>query len=282
MYTEIEERQEFVALTKAEAFKLMLDNVVLQEWIDFYRLIYVDGYFVLPDSKYVTSKSNNAHLTNYAKKHINECAINICEHKIHKYKHQREDLLCFSVLYKSGSVDERICAFLPSSQSEIRKTIKKNFESANEVDLQKAYSAALDNLLPVNEEIEKELLRLIADEDKSLCNCLWFLMEKAGWKTGLDFYDNTHVHENYYGKIKNDSANKMESDTLFAICVGLKLQLRIIEKIYSKSERKLHYYNEPDKTRLRIIQTYPAINIEDFNRLLKSSNLKLLGTESRV
>ena len=125
------------------------------------------------------------------------------------------------------------------------------------------------------------MLRLIGDEDKSLCNCLWFLIEKAGWKDGLEFYDNTLVHENYYGKIKSDKSNKMKSDTLFAICVGLGLQLRIIEKIYSKSECKLHYYDEPDKTRIRIIQRFPAINIVDFNALLERAGQKPLGSVSQ-
>lgn len=123
VYTELEERQEFVVLTKEDALKLMLDNSVLQEWIDSHGFIFVDGYFVLPDPRYVTLKSNSVHLTNYAKKHINECAINICEQKLHKYKHQRDDLMCFAALYKFGGGDERILAFLPNAQSEIKKTI---------------------------------------------------------------------------------------------------------------------------------------------------------------
>ena len=68
---------------------------------------------------------------------------------------------------------------------------------------------------------------------------------------------------------------------MFAICVGLGLQLRFVEKIYEKSECKLHYYDEPDKTRIRILQTYPTINIEDFNGLLISCGLKLLGTDAK-
>lgn len=170
---------------------------------------------------------------------------------------------------------------MPSAQSEIKKTINKKYETATKEDMQKAYSTALDNLLPDNEEIEKELLRLIGDEEKSLCNCLWFLIEKAGWKTGVDFYDSTLIHENYYGRIKNDGANKMKTDTLFAICVGLGLQLRLVEKIYAKSECKLHYYDNPDKTRIRILQTYPNIDIADFNGILISCGLEPLGTETK-
>ncbi len=72
----------------------------------------------------------------------------------------------------------------------------------------------------------------------------------------------------------------MKSDTLFAICVGLGLKLRIVEKIYDKSECKLHYYDEPDKTRIHLIQRFPTINIVDFNDLLLRSGLKPLGNDS--
>ena len=281
VYTEIESRQELVALTKADALDLMLNNVVLQEWIESYGLIYVDGYFILPLSKYLSFKNGDIHLTNYAKKHLHEFALNICEQKLHKYKNQSEELQCFAVLYKFGGGDERILAFLPGAQAEIRKTINKSYESATNADMQKAYDAAFDSLFASEEETEKELLRLIGDEDKSLCNCLWILIEKAGWKDSLEFYDNTLVHENYYGKIRVDKSNKMKSDTLFAICVGLGLQLRIIEKIYSKSECKLHYYDEPDKTRIRIIQRFPTININDFNELLKRAGQKPLGSTTQ-
>lgn len=281
VYTEIESRQELVALTKADALDLLLNNVVLQDWIESYGLVYVDGYFILPLSKYLSIKNGEIHLTNYAKKHLYECALNICEQKLHKYKHQPEELQCFAVLYKLGGGDERILVFLPGAQTEIRKTINKNYESATDAELRAAYSKALDIAAPDNEETEKALLRLLGDEDKSLCDCLWFLIEKAGWKTGLDFYDNTHIHENYYGRIKNNKANAMESDTLFAICVGLKLQMWIIEKIYNKSECKLHPYDEPDKTRIRIVRAFPALSIEDFNLMLTRRGLKELGTESK-
>lgn len=280
VYTEIEGRQEYVALTKNDAFDLMLNNAVLQDWIESYGFVYADGYFVLPFSKYISFKCSELHLTTYAKKHLNECAINICEQKLHKYKHQSEELQCFAVLYKLGGGDERILAFLPGAQAEIRKTINKSYESATESDLRAAYLKALDESTPDNEETEKALLRLLGDEDKTLCDCLWFLIEKAEWKTGLDFYDSTRIHENYYGRIKNNNANSMGSDTLFAICVGLKLQMWIIEKIYNKSECKLHPYDEPDKTRIRIVRAFPALSIDDFNFMLTSRGLKELGTKS--
>ena len=123
---------------------------------------------------------------------------------------------------------------------------------------------------------------MIGDEDKTLCDCLWFLIQKRDWKDGLDFNMNTKVHENYFARIRDNKANNMQSDTLWAICVGLGLRLRLTEKIYSKSERKLHYYDEPDKTRIRIMESYPCINIDAYNGLLVASKLSPLGTVERA
>lgn len=105
--------------------------------------------------------------------------------------------------------------------------------------------------------------------------------------TGFDApsatYDLTHVHENYYGKIRDNKVNNMQSDTLMAICVGLGLRLRLTEKLYDKADHcKLHYYEEPDKTRIRILETFPGIDIVNFNRLLEASGLEEIGTKDRV
>ncbi len=99
----------------------------------------------------------------------------------------------------------------------------------------------------------------------------------------MDFYSNTNLHENYYRRILNNEINNMKSDTLMAICVGLGLRLRIIEKLYDKADHcRLHYYEEPDKTRIKIIETFPGLTISDFNKLLKASHQPILGTKNRT
>ena len=68
------------------------------------------------------------------------------------------------------------------------------------------------------------------------------------------FNDKNGLHKNHHGKIKNDKYNNMGTDVLMAICVGLKLSLRITEKIFEKSKNKLDYYHDPDKTYIRIME----------------------------
>lgn len=156
-------------------------------------------------------------------------------------------------------------------------------EGIDKKDVVGTYLSARDNLVAYDDETEKEFLRKIGYEDSTLCDCIWFLINKKGIAAPLDFYDLTHVHENYYGKIRDNKVNNMQSDTLMAICVGLGLRLRLTEKLYDKADHcKLHYYEEPDKTRIRILETFPGIDIVNFNRLLEASGLEKIGTKDRV
>lgn len=277
VFSELHRTKDYIPISIEDAFQLLRENVIFEEWVESRGFVFVDGYFVLPDEKNITCRNGQYHLSRSAKKNLPSCVINIQEQHYKTYEYACEDLFNFAVLYKTeSSVDQRIVVFSPRMQSQLK-------EGVDEKEVKQTYMAARDNLIPYDEEVEKELLRKIGDEDCTLCNCLWYMIEQRGWKTGLDFYDNTHVHENYHGWIRDNKqkANNMKSDTLMAICVGLGLRLRLTEKLYDKSENRLHYYEEPDKTRIRIMETFPGIDIVNFNRLLESANLAPLGSKDR-
>ena len=59
----------------------------------------------------------------------------------------------------------------------------------------------------------------------------------------------------------------------------MKLSLRITEKLFQKSENKLNYYNDPDRTYIHIMETMPGLSLSDFNSLLEKCDLQQLGTE---
>ena len=80
------------------------------------------------------------------------------------------------------------------------------------------------------------------------------------------------------GKIKNDKYNNMGTDVLMAICVGLKLSLRITEKLFDKSNNKLNYYLDPDKTYIHIMENMPGISLKDFNSICEKAGVKQLGS----
>lgn len=278
VYADVNRTKDYVPISTEDALKLLSENILFEEWVQSRGFVFVDGYFVLPDKKYISVNNGQIHLTKYARNNLGQCAINIREQHIITYKYVKEDPSNLAVLYKIGpqEIDQRILVFSPRMQGALQEGIDKK-------DVVGTYLSARDNLVAYDDETEKEFLRKIGDEDSTLCDCIWFLINKKGIAAPLDFYDLTHVHENYYGKIRDNKVNNMQSDTLMAICVGLGLRLRLTEKLYDKADHcKLHYYEEPDKTRIRILETFPGIDIVNFNCLLEASGLEEIGTKDRV
>lgn len=125
------------------------------------------------------------------------------------------------------------------------------------------------------------IIRMLGDPTTTLCQCLWFLMEKRKWLYPETFNEKTLLHKNYHGKIKNNKYNNMKTNVLMPICVGLKLVLRLTEKVFDKSDNKLNYYNDPDKSYIRIMEFMPGLSIQDFNTILEKQGLAPLGTVSK-
>ena len=231
-----------------------------------HRFVFADGYFVLADAKYIVAKTDGLHLTAKAKKSLQQCVINIREKNYIVYQNFNKDLTGCAFLCRTVGIDQRILTFHPDYQT--------NFKYEED----DAYVAALDAILEYDEDEEIELLKMLADPRTTLCQCLWFLMEKRKWKYPDKFSEETGLHKNYHGKIKNDKYNNMGKDVLMAICVALRLKLRLIEKIFDKSSQKLNEYQEPDRTYIHILENFPCISLDDFNGFLRVKNLKELGT----
>lgn len=269
VFAEINSKKDFVQLTSVEAFQLLSDNQSLQEWICNGRFIFADGYFVLADSKFVASKDGQLHLTSKAKHNLAQCVINIREQNFKNYPNHNKDILGYAVLHKTTSIDKRMLVFHPKYQS--------NFDYEPD----EVYEAFHESILKYDEDEEIELIKKLGDPTTTLCNCLWFLMENRKWKYPQKFSEETLLHSNYHGKIKNNKYNNIGTDNLMAICVGLRLSLRITEKIFEKSDNKLNYYQDPDKTYIHILEYMPGLSIQDFNSILEKANLKQLGSENK-
>lgn len=78
-----------------------------------------------------------------------------------------------------------------------------------------------------------------------------------------------------------DELDDQIENVLMPICVGLKLVLRLTEKVFDKSDNKLNYYNDPDKSYIRIMEFMPGLSIQDFNTILEKQGLAPLGTVSK-
>lgn len=267
VYEEINNKNDFVKLTPVEAINIIDSDSVLQKWIKERHFVFADGYFVLANSQYVKQKDGTLHLTPKAKKNLSKCIINIRQFNYVTYVDTSKDFLGFSMLARVEGVDRRLLAFHPKYQSSIS------------IEPEEAYEAFNKHLDSYNEEEEIELMKMLGDPTKSLCDCLWFLMENREWDCPEKFNEETELHKNYYGRIKNDKSNTMTTNVLMAICVGMKLSLRLTEKLFDKSANKLNYYDDPDKTYIHIMETMPSLPLSDFNYILTQRNIKELGTE---
>ena len=266
VFAEVISSRDFISLTPVEAYQLLSLNSSLQKWVSGGQFVFVDGYFVLADNKYITNKENCLHLTPIAKKNLSQCAINIREQKYTIYRNIQKDCEGFSILYHAEGIDQRMVTFHPQYQA--------NFKYEED----DVYSAFRDHILTYDENEEIELVRRLGDPTTTLCQCLWYLMENRNWQYPETFNDRTGLHKNYHGKIKNDKYNNMGTAVLMAICVGLRLNLRVVEKIFDKSDNKLNYYQDPDKTYIRILENMPGISLQDFNSVLKVAGIKELGS----
>ena len=266
VFAEINSSKEFISLTPVEAYQLLSEDSFLQEWLSGGRFVYADGYFVLADPKYITVKDGEFHLTAKAKKNLAQCAINIHEQKYSTYRNMQKDFMGFAVLYRVEGIDQRILTFHPKYQA--------NFKYEPD----EAYSAFHKQLTAYDQNEEIELVKKLADPTSTLCQCLWYLMENRKWTYPETFNGKTHLHKNYHGKIKNDKYNNMGTDVLMAICIGLKLSLRITEKLFDKSNNKLNYYEDPDRTYIRIMENMPGISLQDFNSICENADVKQLGS----
>ena len=266
VYEEINSNKDFVKLTPVEAIKIIDSDSTLQKWVRERHFVFVDGYFVLANSQYVTQKDGILHLTPKAKKNLSKCAINIREQIFLNYANTHKDLLGYTVLKKVEGVDTRLLTFHP------------NHQTTFEYEPEEVYQSFVNHITSYNEQEEIELIKMLGDPTKSLCECLWFLMENRKWNYPEKFNDQTELHKNYHGKIKNNSYNNMTTNVLMAICVGMKLSLRITEKLFDKSDNKLNYYADPDKTYIHIMETMPGLSISDFNSILNKCNIQELGS----
>lgn len=267
VYEEINSSETFVKLTPGEAVKIINADSVLQKWIKNGQFVFADGYFVLANSQYVTQKDGSLHITAKAKKNLAKYVINIYEQKFTIYENTYKDFMSYTVLNKAEGIDNRILTFHPKYQSSLI------------CEPEEVYQAFHKHLASYDEQEEITLMQMLGDPQKTLCECLWFLMKNRNWKYPEKFNEETGLHKNYHGKIKNNNYNNMTTNVLIAVCVGMKLSLRITERLFDKSSNKLDYYNDPDKTYIHIMETMPGLSLDDFNRILEQCSIKELGSE---
>ena len=398
--------KDFVKISVEEAFEILSENQDFRDYIDDHGMIFVDGCFVKADEKFIEKMSDGLHLTNYAKKHMADCAVNIRKNSFIEYSarlilnylksflricmralkislsalfvmgiivallglisfaynyightaisaviamivflllgsqnagryedededrghykrhkryleprsstHYNEDayeedyeedydydnceeafprkvhrsILDFITgsandIFSSGNLDSRLLFLNPKYQSTLRMHLSDEQRKGTRSQLygitpEDIYASA-SNFLE-NHNLTRQFNRLLFDPTESLSDCLWFIMQEKDWKTSETFWYQTLLHRNYFSKIKNDKFNNVKRETLMAVCVGLGLTLRMVEKVFRKAGLMLQEYEEPDQTYITILEYFPGISIDNFNSILESKGFKPLGT----
>ena len=267
IYEDTKNKNEFIKLSPVEAIELLVEDTSFQKWVSDGHFVFAEGYFVLAEKQYVVKKDGQLNLTAKAKRNLSKCVINIREQRFLSYPHIYKDLIGFTTLKKVKGVDTRLLLFHPKYQSSFQY-------KPDEV-----YEACRNYLASHDEDGEIELMAMIGNPTKTLCECLWFLMEKRNWQYPEKFNEETELHKNYHGDIKNNKSNNMSTNTLLAICVGMRLSLRVTERLFEKSKNKLNYYEDPDKTYIRIMEMMPCLPLSDFNSMVRSFDIQELGSK---
>lgn len=276
VFAEIKDKKEYVKLTLEDAIALVVQNKELQQWLTWRKFIFVDGYFVRALSKCVQIKDDGPHLTALAKKNLKNYVLNITEQKKVSYPHMAEDIGNHA-LYCNGG-DAHILAFHPEAQ--------KALKDINEDD---AISAMVNELFytPSNErkqtmEIEQGLEKMIGDPNTTLCQCLYYVLEKKGWTERSIFMQKTLLDGNYLQRIRDNVVNTMKTNMLMTLCVAFQLRLPIIDHLFKeKAAENVSIYREPYSIYHYILECKYDIGLETFNKILEKMGKTPLKTMRR-
>lgn len=282
-------RKEHIAISFEDAFTLLSENVVFEDWVKTYNMVFVDGYFVVADKKYVNYKNGEPHLTRTAKTNLATCTLNICEQHIVSYQIAEKDYQGYACLFHASGVDQRMLSFHPTYQAEFKEFLEnvewsekigKRAGELSKVTDDDVYAAVAESIFTDYDEHQKKFIQMLSDPFTTLCQALWYWFENHGLRYPDNFHDATKLHKNYHTDIKNDAKNDMGKDMLMAICVGCKFDLRMTQRVLGKQNIILDEFQEPDKTYITLLERLPGLDINQFNEILKKRNLKELGSKS--
>lgn len=284
-------RKEHIAISVEDAFTLLSENVVFEDWVKTYNMVFTDGYFVVADKKYVTYKNGELHLTRSAKTNLAACTLNICEQHIVSYQIAEKDYQGYACLFHASGVDQRMLSFHPTYQAEFKEFLEnvewnekmgKRSSELSKVTDDDVYTAVAESIFPDYDEHQKKFIQMLSDPFTTLCQALWYWFENHGLRYPDKFHDATRLHKNYHTDIKNNAKNDMGKDLLMAICVGCKFDLRMTQRVLGKQNIILDEFQEPDKTYISLLERLPGLDINQFNIILKKRNLKELGSKSNI
>ena len=160
-------------ITSIQAFELYFSNDLLKAALDTGAFHFSDGYFVLNDSKYLlTNVSGEKTLTEYAKKHLTECALDFSVRLV-------PDGLMHGlprIMYRSDSIFREESTFEANTQNTELFNKSKDFEKK----LKRSQATAITPAMWMKQRMEDEHWYETTFEEKTKLDKMNFSRVQGG------------------------------------------------------------------------------------------------------
>lgn len=244
-------------LTREDAFHAYSNNSELRKLVDSGLFKYVDGYFVIDTSQYVTKTENNVNcLTNYAWEHLEECTLKFSWEAIQKpSKHKH---LPFEILHRANA-EQKVSSFNEEQNtaviSEATRKKREEFEKQN--------------------NLRKSLFG-----NKSCWEMMYEIIQTRGLSKP-HFCNLTGLGEEVYRKAEKNIDTRPSLRTIVAFSRGLDLNIQTTEKLLQLAG---HSFDDSDEHQALkfCITGFSGLPIDECNEFLESYGYEPLGTQQRL
>lgn len=244
---------------RSDAFYEYCTNLEFRELVDSGLFLYVDGYFVINNEKYIEHDDNGAlSLTTYAWGHLSECTLQF------KWR-----------ALKGSDILKHLPSEILHRANADRKT------SAFETDQNEAVIQMSEELRQKREEFERQnSIRKITAINKTCWQLIYEIIQSKGLSK-THFCSLTNLGEEVYRKAEKNIGTNPSVRTIVAIARGLDLNLDTTESLMRLAG---HAFGETDEDQALkfCITGFSGQTIEDANEFLESYNYEPLGTKQRL
>ena len=243
------------SISLSDSFFEYYANPEFAKIIDSGNFIYVDGHYVINDSKYIKRLENGSlDLTDYAKLHVDECCLLF---DLELNKASKMDIVVYldSIMFRKATPDyNRVPTFNPD---------KHNMEVFNRS----------EELKKFHEEFVEEGQHL-SRTTQTFSQAVYGHIKRKGYNKVV-FIEKTLLSGKTYDRIKNNELNNPTLETVVAICIGLELSPTYSEEILRLAGYTLN--NTPQQLAYKkLIHSYRGHSIYECNEVLEALGLSPL------
>jgi len=243
------------SISLSDSFFEYYANPEFAKIIDSGNFIYVDGHYIINDSKYIKRLENGSiDLTDYAKLHVDECCL-LFDLKLNKASKMDIVVYLDSIMFRKATPDyNRVPTFNPD---------KHNMEVFNRS----------EELKKFHEEFVEEGQHL-SRTTQTFSQAVYGHIKRKGYNKVV-FIEKTLLSGKTYDRIKNNELNNPTLETVVAICIGLELSPTYSEEILRLAGYTLN--NTPQQLAYKkLIHSYRGHSIYECNEVLEALGLSPL------